>query len=175
MIVADYGHGLISDLSIQTLADLPLFLAVNTQANAGNRGFNSVSRYPRADFVTLNGLEAALEARRRHVDFANFIPALQVRLGATGILVTLGGSGLDLYSQDGSISRAPALAPFVTDRVGAGDAVLTITALLSAVGAPRALIGFLGTLAGAWAVSFLGNEQTLDRATLSKAVLSTLK
>jgi rfaE bifunctional protein nucleotidyltransferase chain/domain len=175
VIVADYGHGLISDASIRTLTDLPLFLAVNTQVNAGNRGFNSVSRYPRADFVTLNGLEAGLEVRRRHVDLGTFIPALQARLGAAGILVTLGGSGLDLYSQDGSISHAPALAPFVTDRVGAGDAVLTITALLSAVGAPPVLIGFLGNLVGAWAVSFLGNEQSLDRGTLSKAILSTLK
>jgi bifunctional ADP-heptose synthase (sugar kinase/adenylyltransferase) len=175
VIVADYGHGLISDASIQILADLPLFLAVNTQVNAGNRGFNSVSRYPRADFVTLNGLEAGLEVRRRHVDLSTFIPAMQVRLGAAGILVTLGGSGLDLYSQDGSISHAPALAPFVTDRVGAGDAVLTITALLASVGAPPVLIGFLGNLVGAWAVSFLGNEQTLDRATLSKAILATLK
>ena len=175
MIVADYGHGLISDAAIQALTELPLFLAVNTQVNAGNRGFNSVSRYPRADFVTLNGLEAGLEVRRRHVDLGTFIPALQVRLGAAGILVTLGGAGLDLYSQDGSISHAPAMAPFVTDRVGAGDAVLTITALLSAVGAPPVLIGFLGNLVGAWAVSFLGNEQSLDRATLSKAILSTLK
>ena len=175
VIVADYGHGLISDASIQTLADLPLFLAVNTQVNAGNRGFNSVSRYPRADFVTLNGLEAGLEVRRRHVDLSTFIPAMQVKLGAVGILVTLGGSGLDLYSQDGSISHAPALAPFVTDRVGAGDAVLTITALLASVGAPPVLIGFLGNLVGAWAVSFLGNEQTLDRGTLSKAILATLK
>jgi len=175
VIVADYGHGLISDASIQALTELPLFLAVNTQVNAGNRGFNSVSRYPRADFVTLNGLEAGLEVRRRHVDLVTFIPALQVRLGAAGILVTLGGAGLDLYSQDGSICHAPALAPFVTDRVGAGDAVLTITALLSAVGAPPVLIGFLGNLVGAWAVSFLGNEQSLDRATLSKAILSTLK
>jgi rfaE bifunctional protein nucleotidyltransferase chain/domain len=175
VIVADYGHGLISDASIQALTELPLFLAVNTQVNAGNRGFNSVSRYPRADFVTLNGLEAGLEVRRRHVDLGTFIPALQVRLGAAGILVTLGGAGLDLYSQDGSICHAPALAPFVTDRVGAGDAVLTVTALLSAVGAPPVLIGFLGNLVGAWAVSFLGNEQSLDRATLSKAILSTLK
>ena len=175
VIVADYGHGLISDASIQALTELPLFLAVNTQVNAGNRGFNSVSRYPRADFVTLNGLEAGLEVRRRHVDLVTFIPALQVRLGAAGILVTLGGAGLDLYSQDGSICHAPALAPFVTDRVGAGDAVLTVTALLSAVGAPPVLIGFLGNLVGAWAVSFLGNEQSLDRATLSKAILSTLK
>jgi sugar/nucleoside kinase (ribokinase family) len=148
---------------------------VNTQVNAGNRGFNSVSRYPRADFVTLNGLEAGLEVRRRHVDLGTFIPALQVTLGAAGILVTLGGAGLDHYSQDGSISHAPALAPFVTDRVGAGDAVLTITALLASVDAPPALIGFLGNLVGAWAVSFRGNEQSLDRATLSKAILATLK
>lgn len=175
VIVADYGHGLISDLSVKALTDLPLFLAVNTQVNAGNRGFNSVSRYPRADFVTLNGLEAGLEVRRRHVDLGTFIPALQVTLGAAGVLVTLGGAGLDLYSQDGSISHAPALAPFVKDRVGAGDAVLTITALLSAVGAPPVLIGFLGNLVGAWAVSFLGNEQSLDRTILSKAILSTLK
>ena len=175
VIVVDYGHGLISDASIQALADMPLFLAVNTQVNAGNRGFNSVSRYPRADFVTLNGLEAGLEVRRRHVDLSTFIPDLQIKLGAAGILVTLGAAGLDLYSQDGSISHAPALAPFVTDRVGAGDAVLVITALLSAVGAPAVLIGFLGNLVGAWAVSFLGNEQTLERATLSKAILATLK
>jgi bifunctional ADP-heptose synthase (sugar kinase/adenylyltransferase) len=175
VIVADYGHGLISDTSIQALAELPTFLAVNTQVNAGNMGFNSVSRYPRADFVTLNGSEARLEVRRRHVDLGTFIPTLQSKLGATGILVTLGGSGLDLYSSDGSISHAPALAPFVRDRVGAGDAVLTVTALLTAVGTPPLLVGFLGNLVGAWAVSFLGNEQSLDRATLSKAILSTLK
>ena len=175
VIVADYGHGLISDASIQALSDLPLFLAVNTQVNAGNRGFNSVSRYPRADFVTLNGLEAGLEVRRRHVDLGTFIPTLQVKLGAAGIIVTQGAAGLDFYSQDGSVSHAPALAPFVKDRVGAGDAVLTIAALLASVDAPPALIGFLGNLVGAWAVSFRGNEQSLNRATLSKAILSTLK
>jgi len=175
VIVADYGHGLISDYSIQALAELPVFLAVNTQVNAGNRGFNSVSRYPRADFVSLNGSEARLEVRRRHVDLGTFIPNLQSKLGAAGVLVTLGGSGLDLYSSDGSISHAPALAPFVRDRVGAGDAVLTVTALLAAVGAPPMLIGFLGNLVGAWAVSFLGNEQSLDHATLIKAIISTLK
>jgi rfaE bifunctional protein nucleotidyltransferase chain/domain len=175
VIVADYGHGLISDTSIQALAELPTFLALNTQVNAGNMGFNSVSRYTRADFVTLNGSEARLEVRRRHVDLGNFIPSLQSKLGASGILVTLGGAGLDLYSSDGSISHAPALAPFVRDRVGAGDAVLTVTALLTAVSAPPLLVGFLGNLVGAWAVSFLGNEQSLDRATLSKAILSTLK
>jgi bifunctional ADP-heptose synthase (sugar kinase/adenylyltransferase) len=175
VIVADYGHGLITDYSIQALANLPAFLAVNTQVNAGNRGFNSISRYSRADFVTLNGSEARLEVRRRHVDLGTFIPGLLAKLKADKILVTLGGDGLDLYCADGSISHAPALAPFVRDRVGAGDAVLTVSALLAAVGAPPILIGFLGNLVGAWAVSFLGNEQSLDSATLSKTIFSTLK
>ena len=175
MIVADYGHGLLSDGTVNALADLPIFLAVNTQSNAGNRGFNSISRYPRADFVTLNGAEARLEVRRRHVDLNEFIPTLRDRLGAWGSLVTLGGDGLDLYIRDAGVSHSPALAPFVRDRVGAGDALLSVTALLAAVKAPPELIGFLGNLVGAWAVSFIGNEQTLDRATLMRQVTSTLK
>lgn len=175
VIVADYGHGLLSDSSVAMLSSLPTFLAVNTQSNAGNRGFNSVSRYPRADFVTLNGAEARLEVRRRHVDLGEFIPSLQSKLRAKEVLVTLGSDGLDLYTQDAGISHAPALAPFVRDRVGAGDALLSITALLSAVQAPPELIGFLGNLVGAWAVSFVGNEQTLDRGTLARQVNSTLK
>jgi bifunctional ADP-heptose synthase (sugar kinase/adenylyltransferase) len=175
VIVADYGHGLLSDQAVDALASLPTFLAVNTQSNAGNRGFNSISRYPRADFVTLNGAEARLEVRRRHVDLGEFIPALRERLGAAGALVTLGGDGLDLYTENLSISHAPALAPFVRDRVGAGDALLSITALLAAVNAPPEVIGFLGNLVGAWAVSFLGNEQTLDRGTLTRQIASTLK
>ena len=174
MIVADYGHGLLSDQAVEAIANLPVFLAVNTQSNAGNRGFNSISRYSRADFVTLNGAEARLEVRRRHVDLGEFIPAVRKRLGATGALVTLGGDGLDLYTQSG-ISHTPALAPFVRDRVGAGDALLSITALLAALHAPPELIGFLGNLVGAWAVSFVGNEQTLDRGTLIRQVTSTLK
>ena len=175
MVVADYGHGLLSDAVVQGLAKLPVFLAVNTQTNAGNRGFNSISRYSRADFVTLNGAEARLEVRRRHVDLNEFIPELRGRLGAWGALVTLGGDGLDLYTQDAGVSHAPALAPFVRDRVGAGDALLSVTALLAAVQAPPELIGFLGNLVGAWAVSFIGKEQTLDRGTLARQVKSTLK
>ncbi len=175
LIVADYGHGLISDSSVNVIAGLPVFLAVNVQTNAGNRGFNSLSRYSRADFVTLNGMEARLEVRRRHVDLGNFIPSLQDNLGASGVLVTLGGDGLDLYSKGGRVSHAPALASFVRDRVGAGDAVLSVTALLGALDAPPEIIGFLGNLVGAWAVSFVGNAQTLDRGTITRQINSILK
>lgn len=175
VLVADYGHGLLPDQAVNVLVDSSRWLAVNAQTNAGNHGFNSIQRYSRADFVTLNGNEARLEARRRHLDFDAYIPELREILHAQAVLVTQGGAGLDLYLADGDVSRSPALAPFVKDRVGAGDAVLSVTSLLARVGAPPAVIGFLGNIVGAWAVSFLGNQRSLEIGALKRQVLATLK
>ena len=44
------------------------FLAVNTQANASNRGFNTMARYKRADFASLTRYELALEERNQPGD-----------------------------------------------------------------------------------------------------------
>src|SRR6202008_3829788 len=46
VIVADYGHGMLGPRAIEVLASGCKFLAVNTQSNAGNHGFNLISRYP---------------------------------------------------------------------------------------------------------------------------------
>lgn len=174
-LVADYGHGLLSDKATEAIVNCSTFLAVNAQANAGNHGFNSVQKYQHVSFVSLNGQEARLEARRRHLEFDTYLPGLRERLTAEGVLVTQGGGGLDLYLADGHVDRSPALAPFVLDRVGAGDAVLAITSMLFHLGAPPPIIGFLGNLAGAWAVTFLGNEQVLSAGLLKRQVLAVLK
>ena len=71
--------------------------------------------------------------------------------------------------------HAPAFANYVRDRVGAGDAVLSATALLSKVQAPPEVIGLIGNLVGAWAISFIGNEKSLQRGTLIKQIVSTLR
>ena len=175
LMVTDYGHGFLSDSVVESLCHTTNYLCLNAQTNAGNHGFNSVQRYGRADFVTLNGNEARLEARRRHVDLPSYIPELRSTLGAEAVLVTQGGSGLDIYLARGEAVRAPALAPFVTDRVGAGDAVLAVTSLLMKLGAPPAVVGLLGNVVGAWAVSFLGNERSLELGALKKQVIAVLK
>jgi cytidyltransferase-like protein len=175
VIVADYGHGLISDNTIKCISDSNKFIAINTQANAGNRGFNSISRYPRANFITLNGGEAQLEVRRRHFEISSFISELHQKTGAKQILVTKGSEGIDIYSQNKVLQKAPALAPFVKDRVGAGDALLSITSLLGSLGAPEDIIALYGNIVGAWAVSFIGNEKSLDRGSLSRQITSMLK
>lgn len=174
-LVADYGHGLMTDRAIDLLCSNGVFLAVNAQTNAGNHGFNSIGKYQRADFVTLNGNEARLQVRRRHADFESYMPELRASLNARSLLVTQGGGGIDLYLADGDVEHGPALAPFVLDRVGAGDAVLAATALLSFINAPAPVVAFIGNMVGAWAVSFLGNERSLQLGDLKRQIGATLK
>ena len=69
----------------------------------------------------------------------------------------------------------PALASRVLDRVGAGDAVLAVTALLVKLGAPWDIVGFVGNAAGAQMVAELGNRVPLDRIALSKHIVALLK
>lgn len=174
-IVTDYGHGLLDDRALAILCKADVTLAVNVQANAGNRGLNSISRYPRSDFVTLNGFEARIELRQRHIDLTEAVPEILSRLKAQRGLVTLGAAGLDLYGLAGQVSHAPALTPVVKDRVGAGDAVLAATAILTHLRAPDEIVAFIGAVVGAWAVGFTGNQQTLDRGVLVRHVTSLLK
>jgi rfaE bifunctional protein nucleotidyltransferase chain/domain len=174
VIIADYGHGLLTDRVIDTLSETNAYLAINTQTNAGNRGFNSIGRYRKADFVTLNGGEAQLETRRRHVEISSFVEDLMKKMNTNLLIITKGGSGIDIYDSKNPVQNYPALAPYIKDRVGAGDLVLVITSLLSAVSAPLEIIGLYANIVGAWAVTFTGNEKNIDTGTITKLVKSIM-
>ena len=60
VVVTDYGHGMLTSESISMLCDKSPFLAMNVQSNAGNRGFNPVSKYKTADYVCLQQHELSL-------------------------------------------------------------------------------------------------------------------
>lgn len=175
VVVADYGHGMITRPAVMALTESARFLAVNTQANAGNRGYNLISKYPRADYVCLAGHEAQLEARMPHADWHEVARILAGRIECPAFTITRGKGGSFHLAVPGEIYDAPALATYVTDRVGAGDAVLAVTSVLKAVGAPWSVIAFLGNLAGAHMVADLGNRSTINRASLTKAVTALLK
>jgi len=175
VLVADYGHGLMSAPAIEAVCQHAPLLAVNTQSNAGNRGFNTVSRYPRTNFVCLNGSEVALELRRRHLSMDQLVPELLHRTGAQRAVVTEGSKGLAISDEDLNVRHCPAFALNIRDRVGAGDALYATTALLFAVGAPLDVAGFFGNLAGAAAVAELGNRSYLSSANLKRHAMAILK
>jgi hypothetical protein len=63
----------------------------------------------------------------------------------------------------------------VVDRVGAGDAVLALTSVMSADNVSADVISFVGNLVGADAVSIVGNRRSIDRVKLMKSIASLMK
>ena len=175
VIVADYGHGMISGAVVGQLVESRPFLVVNTQANAGNRGFNTISKYPRADYVCMSNHELQLEARAMHASWRELVAVLAARVKCEKFTITRGRSGTVHCTLPDDVVEAPALATQVTDRVGAGDAVLAVTGPLVAIGAPWDVVALLANLVGAQMVADLGNRSTLDRVGLTKAVHALLK
>jgi rfaE bifunctional protein nucleotidyltransferase chain/domain len=175
VIIADYGHGMMDASAIQEVTTRSKFLAVNTQSNAGNRGFNTIARYPRADYVCLAGHEAELEARMKNASWEELVDVLAQRIRCPHFTITRGRAGTYHTTLPDQRASAPALATFVADRVGAGDAVLAVTSPLVAVGAPWDVIGFVGNVAGAHMVAELGNRSTINRAALTRSITGLMR
>jgi sugar/nucleoside kinase (ribokinase family) len=97
------------------------------------------------------------------------------KLDCGQIVVTCGKNGSVCYSEHEGFVEVPAFAHQVVDRMGSGDAVLSLTSLCVAQGAPMAVVGFIGNVAGAQAVATLGHQRAIERVPLFKFIESLLK
>ena len=175
VIAADYGHGMLTESAVETLCDKASFLVVNTQSNAGNRGFNHISKYRCADYVCLAGYEIMLETRSQDGDPRNMLAEVAKRIQCKRFTGTYGKRGSLHYDINHGFTEVPALATKVADRVGAGDAVLALTSLLVKQGVPWDVVGFVGNVAGAQMVNELGNRVSINKVALAKHIISLLK
>jgi rfaE bifunctional protein kinase chain/domain/rfaE bifunctional protein nucleotidyltransferase chain/domain len=174
VVVADYGHGMLDAQTIALLCAKAKFLAVNVQVNAGNLGFNTISKYPRADFISISEKEIRLEARSRVRPIEDIVRDVAARLSCTRMLITQGKQGCLCFDGQDFI-RIPAFTDHIVDRVGAGDTVLAVASMCVSQGAPMDVAGFIGNAAGAQAVAMVCNENALDRVQLVKHIVSLLK
>jgi rfaE bifunctional protein kinase chain/domain/rfaE bifunctional protein nucleotidyltransferase chain/domain len=174
VILADYGHGFFTNKIISKLEAESKFLAVNTQANAGNRGYNTISKYRKADLLSLNGSELQLELRDKNPDYLTIVPQMMEDKDSTRAILTLGGDGMMVFDRSGEHIHVPAFATRIVDKVGAGDSVLSISSLLTAVGAPLDVVGFVSSLVAAHEISQLGHQSGLSRNDLKKHAKSIL-
>lgn len=175
VLAADFGHGLIGPRAVEILAKKSRFLSVMTQINAANIGFHTISKYRRADYICIHEGELRLDHRNRRDDLRLLTKNLAKRLKATTVMVTRGTKGTLLYREGEGFFECPAFAMKVVDRIGAGDAVLAMTSLASAAKLPAEVIGFLGNLAGAQAVTIVGNSASISRVAMLKSVEALLK
>jgi rfaE bifunctional protein nucleotidyltransferase chain/domain len=175
VIVADFGHGIMTQDAIAAVQNKAKFLAVNTQQNAANIGYHTISRYSRVNYVCTNEAEIRSDSRARLGDIQPLISALAERVHAENTLVTQGKRGALFHRANEGWSWGPAFARSVTDRVGTGDAVLSWTSPMVAAGLPGPMVAFVANVIGAQAAQIVGNRSAVDRIGTYKFIDALLK
>ncbi len=176
VIVPDFGNGFISKRIAASLSRHAKLLAINTQINSGNRGYHVVSRYPRADFISLNEPEIRLATHDRHSELADVIERIGAKLGARVVAVTRGTQGAVAMDRgSGELHAVPALSTRVVDRIGAGDAFLSLFGLCLGGGMTAELAAFAGSAAAALDVQIVCNREPVEPVALYKYVTTLLK
>lgn len=161
VIAADFGHGCITPELISAMTAKAKFVAVNAQTNSANHGFNLITKYPRADYVVLDELEARLAARDRE----SAIELVIKKLAFERMAVTLGPGGSIGYEHD-EFHRAVQKPVRVVDTMGAGDAFFCVSALFAAVDAAMPLLLEVGNAAGAIKCREVGHRRAVTREAL---------
>lgn len=174
VIITDFGHGMLSSKIKEHLVNSNKFLAINSQLNAGNLGYNFITKYKRANFVSISERELRLPFQEKTKDIQIPIMKLSEQLNLDKINITLGKAG-SVYFHNGNYYNAPSFTTNPIDTVGAGDAVLSLTSLLSYKNIYPEIIPFLGNSIGALAVNIIGNKRPVNLQELKKFVAYVLK
>jgi rfaE bifunctional protein nucleotidyltransferase chain/domain len=172
VIVADFGHGLLTRNVRDLIKNKAKYLAVATQRNAGNMGHNTIRKYwDRKDniYICIDEDELRLAVHEKYERDDNLSIIIQNELPKTSIITT-GERGCIAYN-----NTIPSLTSNVIDTVGAGDAFFSITSPLMCVDAPIELVGFIGCVAGAIKVSYSGNKRSVSKKDLLEYSKTLLK
>jgi sugar/nucleoside kinase (ribokinase family) len=164
VIVMDFGHGLIDD-SIREILYGAKFLAVSAQTNAGNHGFNPVTKYRHADYICVDYQEARLAVGDQWGALETVIERLCERMGTGRLIVTEGRRGASWRG-----GRCPALESHPVDTIGAGDCFMAYTAPLVATGLALADVALVGCIAAGMKTEIVGHRKSVNPETVLEAV-----
>lgn len=176
VIVTDFGHGMLTPAIRSALLSNAKFLALNVQSNAGNFGFNLITKYPRADYICLDAPEARLAISTQDADLASVATAaLRERVDVDRVILTHGRHGCVTFDTENGVSHVPAFTDRVVDTMGAGDAFLAVTAPLAAISDEMDMVGFIGNAVGAIKVGIVGHRKPVEKVSTLKYIQTLLK
>ena len=175
VVVTDYGHGMMTPEIVDLLCGQDRFLAINTQTNAANQGFNTVSKYAagRLHLHLRKGTppggpqpQQGPPADRRRDSEQAVLPAnadhSRAARAASATARAKGSSTSPPSPTASSTASARATRCWPSRRSAPRQA------------APTEMIGFIGNVVGAQAVEIVGNRSAINSATVLGQIESFL-
>lgn len=178
VIVCDSGHGMLTYVIREKIKAAAKFLAVNTQTNAGNVGSHSIRKYwdrTENTYVCVNEREFKLATHEHWDDDTDLNLLLKTKKFFGKVAITRGPIGCKIADWEGNIVDIPAFAQTIVDPVGAGDAFLSITALLAHNEVPIDVIGFIGNAMGALATTYEDNKEYIPKNKLISYIKTLMR
>lgn len=174
VFVTDYGHGFISQEVVDLLTSKSKFLAVNTQANSANFGYNLITKYPKANFTCIDEPEMRLAQHNKFGPLEDLMKDMKKKMKVENMIVTRGHNGSMAYAKNEFV-KSPVFSNKIVDRTGAGDAFFSLAAPCVAAGFPMDLTSFIGNAAGALAVTIVCNREPIEPVAFYKFITALLK
>jgi len=172
IIVADYGHGLITDKISSQLSKKSKILSLNVQVNAANNGFNSLKKFKNIKFLVVNEGELRQQTKDKYGEINKLVKNYSIQNRISEILVTQGTRGSLFYnSKKKSFTKCPAFSKNALDKVGAGDTMLAIASLFVDRNRNPYPMLLVSSLAAAHSTSYFANSKVLTK----KEIIKTLK
>jgi rfaE bifunctional protein nucleotidyltransferase chain/domain len=174
VVVNDFGHGMINRDTAAALSAANQFFCVNTQTNNMNKGNNFITKYSRADYISIDLPEARLATNSPRGTLDEMATQLRQLIPHGTLSITRGKEGASIYQQ-GVGTYIPAFSVDVVDTTGAGDSYFAATSLLVAAGINPGVVGFIGNAVASLKTRIIGNREAIDPVLLKKYLIALVK
>lgn len=163
MIVADYGHSLISNKNAKFISKSKTFLAVNSQINAANIHHHSLDNFSRTNLTIINEAELRHQLRDKNSSVKVLLIKLKKIIKSKFFVITMGSRGAIIYDcEKNRFIESASYASKVVDKIGSGDTMLSTLSIFLKISKDPSISILLASLAAAQNVSYLGNSQNTD-------------
>ena len=176
IVISDYWHGFISEKTAKKIGTAKKFVTLNAQVNAANIGYHTLKKYASIDATIINETELRHEMRSKNEEIKSLSKKLFKNINSKNLVITRRKNGALLISKNNKeIFESPAYANNIIDKVGAGDAMLSMISMLIKVNAPKDLSLLLGSFAGAFSVENVANSASLNKKDFLRHLEFSLK
>jgi len=175
VIISDYGHGIITPKIANHISKSDKFISLNAQVNAANIGTHNIRKYKDINCLIINETELQYEMRQREGDRVELAATLKESINANYISVTSGKEGAFLLDGAKVPVTCPGFAAQVVDKIGSGDALLSLLSISLYNKFNGDLSLFIASIAAGQSVETLGNSKPVNKVGLLKIISHFLK
>jgi len=172
IILADYGHGEISNSTIQYLQKNHKKIFINTQLNSFNFGSHNLKKFKKVNTLCVNEGELRFELRDKKSNINNLVMRYKKSFNCENLVVTQGKFGATIFSKNNQKFFCPAFDVKPIDTIGSGDTLFTVLSLCLASGINPELSLLFSSIAAAMSTQNMGNDFNLNNSNLEKNLKS---